>query len=137
MQMAFLGMSPNSRITAVPMQAEAIRLDSVLVQLTLASDGRQITSINNSSSVVGNWVSPSSSAREWEVRATLTSGEVPSSGTLETWEALTSSRTWSLILASEGSAFSQLTFEFRKVGSTDPEETVPFNVLSAEVTGII
>lgn len=96
------------------------------------SDGT-IQTINGSITFdFGAWVSPASSADEWEIRATLASGSVPT-GTRGSWLPLTSTREWVLTRSSDGMYESDLTFEFRRVGDTDPEVTITTNLLQVEV----
>lgn len=59
-----------------------------------------IYSVNSNGTVTGNNVTQYSwllvgSASDYEVRATLSSGTTPSSGTLNTWQGLGTSRSWS------------------------------------------
>ena len=75
------------------------------------SDGDIVAPSGTPSASLGDWIDPKSSAPgDYEIRATLSSGSTPS-GTLNTWQALTSSRTWSL--TGTNSATSQIFFEIR------------------------
>lgn len=81
----------------------------------------------------GAWVQPQTKAHEWEIRATRTSGLSPTGSPLNTWLPLTTDRVWSLTRSSTGAFQSRLTFEFRRVGATDPEVTIALNELDVEV----
>ena len=94
--------------------------------------GQYESLVNSVPTTEGDWVSPLSAASNWEIRATVTSGVTPS-GTVNTWLALTSDRTWELIQSVVGTSTSTLTFEFRRVGGSAAEYTVAGNVLTAEV----
>lgn len=77
---------------------------------------------------VGDTTSPAIESDEWkrkqgsgegtgfEIRATKVSGADPTSGALNTWQALSTSRTWQLNVAVTTS--SELDIEIRKVGTT-------------------
>jgi hypothetical protein len=62
------------------------------------------------------WVNPPSAAADYEVRATLISGDTPT-GTLNTWLNLGTTRTWLLMAASTALRCS-LTIEIRRSGGT-------------------
>lgn len=99
------------------------------------ASGQYETDANGSSTNQGNWVTPPSSAANWQMRAILTSGSSPSFGVLNTWLSMTADRTWGNIQPASGVGFRQsvLTFEFRRVGGTAAEFAVTGNVLTAEV----
>ena len=62
----------------------------------------------------GDWITPKASApSDYEARATLDSGDTPT-GTLNSWQALTSNRAWSLTQSTTGSKQAILTIEIRK-----------------------
>lgn len=62
----------------------------------LTSAGLERKIVIGSYSTLGNWITPAAAAPgAYEVRATLNSGDTPT-GTLATWLALTSDRTWEL-----------------------------------------
>jgi len=74
------------------------------------SDG-DIVAPSGTSASLGDWIDPKSSAPgDYEIRATLISGTV-TSGTIGTWQALTSSRTWSI--TNGISRTTQIFFEIR------------------------
>ena len=80
------------------------------------SDGDIVAPSGTPSASLGDWVDPKSSAPgDYEIRATVTSGTL-SSGTTNTWQALTSSRTWSI--TSSGSKLTQVFFEIRDSSGT-------------------
>jgi hypothetical protein len=83
---------------------------------TLESDGDVISATTGDGSLdAGDWISPKASApSDYEVRATLDSGDPPT-GTVSSWLALTSNRSWSLTQFAAGSSKeSNLTIEIRK-----------------------
>ena len=75
------------------------------------SDGDIIATSGTPSASLGDWIDPKGSAPGlYEIRATVTSGTL-SSGTANTWQALTSSRTWSI--TSTNTKITQIFFEIR------------------------
>jgi hypothetical protein len=81
----------------------------------------------------GNWVEPAGAANEWEIRATVTSGSTPTSGTVGSFLALSTTREWQVARGTTGTSTSTLTFEWRRVGLTTIEYTTTGNVLTATV----
>lgn len=132
-----LGSGSSSIVTAQTVAVFAASVGgTATASVVFRANGSQATGENGSFSVVGNWVNPAFAANEWEVRATLDSGVTPSVGALNTWQPLASDRTWSLSRIAVGVSECSLTFEFRRVGTSDPEVTVSFNTLSAERSDI-
>lgn len=127
-----LGSGSSSIVTAQTVAVSALSTSTATASVVFRANGSQATGENGSLSTIGNWVNPAFAANEWEIRATLDSGVTPSVGTLNTWEALTSDRIWSLSRLSVGISECSLTFEFRRAGASDPEVTVALNTLSAE-----
>jgi hypothetical protein len=107
--------------------------DNAFVSITFESDGDIISNSQLGANLdEGDWVNPKSAAPgSYEIRATLVSGDTPV-GTLGSWLALTSNRTWSLTKLSgvAGSRQSELTVEIR-LGTTVLDTTTV--TLSAEV----
>lgn len=135
-QMNFLGGVSSSIITAQAVEILALVFSgTATASVIFATNGTQKTSQNGSNTSIGNWVSPSFTAEEWEIRATLDSGATPDTGALSTWQDFSTDREWSLSLSEEGSATSSLIFDFRRVGNTDPEITVSPVNLSVENIG--
>jgi len=60
----------------------------------------------------------SGAAGDYEVRATVTSGSTPSSGTIDTWMACSTTRTWENIITGLGEIESVLLIEVRLASST-------------------
>lgn len=131
---AFLGSSGTSTITAQSTSVSAGSFNSSNAGFQFTSSGAQLNIRNGSQTIVGNWVTPPSSADQWEIRAILTSGDAPIGASLNTWIPLTTTRTWELFGNSPGIILSAvMTFEFRRVGGSTPEVTVTGNTISVEV----
>jgi hypothetical protein len=132
-QMNLLGGVESSIITAQVAIVSETSTSTVDVSITFGATGDQFTTINGSNTILGDWVTPKSSADLWEIRATLDSGATPNGSALGTWLPLTTSRTWGLTRSDVGESNSVLTFEFRKAGGSSAEYTVSLNSLTAEV----
>jgi hypothetical protein len=128
-----LGNQSSSQITAGTVIVEDISVGSSSVSVTFSPVGTYFTSIKGSNTVLGNWVTPPSMASGWEIRATLTGGTEDSPGVLNTWQPINTNRSWEVSRSAVGSSDSVLTFDFRRVGSTDPEVSIEGNFLSVEV----
>lgn len=133
-QMALLGSSGSSIITARDLQVTAFSDTAASAAISFRADGAQSRIVNGSQTVVGNWVAPAYTANEWEIRVTLVSGDTPT-GTLGSWLPLTSTRTWTLSTNVVDIKESSLTVDFRKVGDTDPVTTITGFSLTAIVEG--
>ena len=131
MQMAFLGASGNASITAVAQQVARINLGTAEAAIAFFANGQQANIRNGSVSVIGNWVTPTTSADQWEVRATLVSGDTPI-GSLNTWQALNIDRSWTVSANANEIKESFLTFEFRKIGDVTVDTTITDSSIYAE-----
>lgn len=101
---------PDSTIT------EQFVSGSATAGIQFQSDGDVVSTSGTPSSSLGDWIIPKSSAPGgYEIRATVTSGTL-TSGTANTWQALTSSRTWSI--TSSNSRTTQIFFEIRDGAGT-------------------
>lgn len=74
-----------------------------------------------SASLGYDWVTPTSNAPNYDVRATLVSGDTPS-GTLNSWLPLSSSRSWSLTAVADAYACT-LTIEIRDAATQTIRDT--------------
>lgn len=83
---------------------------SVTASYTLDSDGKVY---KNASAELETWLI-SGAAADFEARATLQNGSTPTSGTMDTWLALSSDRTWSLTAAAGVSDGCQFLIEIRR-----------------------
>jgi hypothetical protein len=111
----FYGKS-NETITLSGVAISSTGGGSQTATYTLESDGdivRFTTPLGSGD--IGDWISPKSAApSNYEVRATLNSGSL-TSGTTDSWLALTSNRSWSLTRVVVGAADQvDLTIEIRK-----------------------
>lgn len=64
----------------------------------------------------GNWVTPTSQASNYEVRASLNFGFA--TGTFDTWLALSSTREWSASAAIGSSELAEIVLDIRRIGTS-------------------
>jgi hypothetical protein len=113
---AIIGSLGGDQITLFGVAVSSIGLGSQTATYTLESDGdivRATTPLGSAD--IGDWIIPKASAPgTYEVRATLNSGTL-TSGTTESWLALTSNRSWTLTRIIVGAADTvDLTIEIRR-----------------------
>ena len=118
-------------ITAI--MAGNARGSAPLVAINNASDSAFVFSpntatasytLNNSGQVVlgnsgffENWIIPQVGMSDYEARATLNSGSI-TSGTLDAWVSLGTSRTWQVVRSISGVSGANLTIEIRLTGGS-------------------
>ncbi len=129
---AFLGNEGTSTITAVSGVVEAFSVGApAIAGIRFKTTGLEESIQGNFVTGLTNWVNPSSSASNWEIRATLDSGNTPTTGSLGVWQNFSVDRVWTIEAAVNQIRSSTLTFEFRKVGGSSAEATVSGTVLTA------
>jgi len=113
--LAAFGAIGGDRVQLSNVSVSSIGAGSQTATYTLESDGDVMSNSTIFGPVdEGDWVTPKTSAPgTYEARATLDSGDTPT-GTLNTWQALTSNRAWSLTQATVGSQQAILTIQIRK-----------------------
>jgi hypothetical protein len=78
-----------------------------------------------------NWVTPTSSASLYEVRATKVSGDTPNAGSaLNTWLACTTNRSWALYLTGVGVFACTLTIEIRDAATQTVQDTATITMMA-------
>jgi hypothetical protein len=115
--LAAFGAIGGDRISLSNVNVSATGATSQTATYTLESDGDVISATTDGGSVdEGDWIAPKANApSDYECRVTLDSGDTPTTGTLNSWLALTSDRSWTLsVIASGNSAQCSLTVEIRK-----------------------
>lgn len=134
MQQMLLGSAGGSLLQPQSMTVSDIGSSGTIsAALNFGSNGQQFTTRGSSNTVLNNWVIPTDTADEWEIRAQLVSGDTPTTGSINTWESLGSvNRTWSLSRSAIGTSSCNLTFEFRPVGGSSPTETITGNTITVE-----
>jgi hypothetical protein len=76
--------------------------------------------------VIGYWLTPQTNMSDYEIRATLNSGDTPT-GTLSTWEALTTDRQWTLQTSTPLDVVTcNLTIEIRWTGNNVVQDSATF-----------
>jgi len=92
-------------------------LSSATAGYRLTSGGQIEHNQQNSYSNVGQWITPTSQASNYEVFATLDSGAL-ASGATGVWESLASSREWICFAAQNNYEFAIITLQIRRIGTT-------------------
>ena len=78
-----------------------------------------------------NWITPTSSASLYEVRATKVSGDTPNAGSaLNTWLACTTTRSWALYLTGVGRFDCVLTIEIRDAATQTVRDTATITMMT-------
>ena len=78
-----------------------------------------------------NWITPTSSASLYEVRATKVSGDTPNAGSaLNTWLACTTNRSWALYLTGVGVLNCVLTIEIRDAATQTIRDTATITMMA-------
>lgn len=101
--------------------------------ISFNSNGSYSVYYNGVPIVDGYWITPQTNMSDYEIRATLDSGDTPDTGTQGSWLALSTSREWTQASAS-GIETSSLTFEIRWTGDNTVQDTNTF-VLTASDSG--
>lgn len=81
--------------------------------------------------VVGQWISPVANVGDYEVRATLSSGDTPT-GTIGSWEALSTTRSWTLTNDDTFDSCSIL-LEIRWTGDNLVKDSATYTLLSTSL----
>lgn len=81
--------------------------------------------------VVGQWISPVANVGDYEVRATLSSGDTPT-GTIGSWEALSTTRSWTLTNDDTSDSCSIL-LEIRWTGDNLVKDSATYTLLSTSL----
>ncbi len=104
----------------------------------VSSTGDFYKYILNTPVVISSWITPATHVSEYEIRATLSSGSSPTTGTLDTWQALSTSRSWTLVTATEEDTDSSvLLLEIRWTGNNTVQDsaTITLNVTGPPLGG--
>lgn len=72
--------------------------------------------------VDGYWITPQTNISQYEIYATKDSGTTPTTGTLTTWQALSTTRSWTLTSLSSD-VTCDLTFQIRWTGDNSVQDT--------------
>ncbi len=106
---------PTSTLTATDFE---LHPSSATAWLQFRNDGAVYDQDNSKR---GDWILPNGAAPDdYEIRANSSSPDTPDSGTMDTWLALSSSRTWSESRSGVGIDSKTFTVDIRKGSSGDP-----------------
>lgn len=112
-------MASALRLIAGPFGAQDVQFGpaTALAAVTFESDGDVISTTSVGAVDAGDWIAPKAAAPgTYEIMAHLESGSI-TTGTLDTWMALSSSRAWQIEQLVVGSTTAVLTISIRQ-GST-------------------
>ena len=109
---------PAFEITPTSLFAVAFDPSSANVNINFQRDG-DISALGGTPGA-GAWIEPRSATigDSYQIRATLNSGTSPASGTLNTWQALSSTRAWSWTRSGIGFTLANVTFQIRRVSDS-------------------
>lgn len=122
MQMLLAADGTTARLHAHHVTALAVHPTEADAQAHFQSDGRVFYYANGQvdAQPAGEWLSSApdpATAAGYEIRATLVSGSL-SSGLLNTWEALSTTRIWVVTQTAIGARSTTLLFEIRRSGGS-------------------
>jgi len=110
--------SPGAVITIATQYIDDTNTPSANAAYYLYSTGVAYSVTSSGPAVnLGNWVTPTSAAANYEVYATLVSGTL-SSGTTGSWLPLSTTRSWSRSRGTSGFTYAQITVDIRLIGTT-------------------
>lgn len=114
--MALLG-AAGDRVRVTDQAIQALSSTTATAVYRVASDGKVYSVVNGGAArELEQWCTPTTSAGNYEARATVTAGAL-TSGTTGSWVALTSTRDWTLQETVSGTAaLCTFTIELRPIG---------------------
>lgn len=130
---ADIGMVSHNIQTVVVNPGPALTSISFAVGGNLTAQGT--TSISPAINTTLEWLKDvaASVGADWDLRATLTAGSTPTTGTMNTWLNLGTARSWTnLASGNDVIQTSTITFDFAPTGETTPLVTVTGTILYSE-----
>lgn len=76
------------------------------------------------------WVTPQLNMGDYEIRATLSSGDTPT-GTFDTWEALSTTREWALVAGTDENLTSSILIEIRWTGNNVVQDSATYTLTAS------
>lgn len=121
-QMALLG-AVGDRVDFIDANVTATRAGAgASAAYQINTNGSDYQIVNGTSTVLTQWVTPTTSGGNYEVFATLTGGSL-SSGTTGSWVATSTSPQWTRTQAVVGSSDATLSMQVRATGSSTVLDT--------------
>jgi len=99
---------------------------SMTAGVSLNGNGSLSIYYNGSPIVVGDWITPQTNMSDYEVRATLSSGDTPD-GTLGSWLSLATTKSWTL-QSSSGALSSDILLEVRWTGDNSVQDSATYTL---------
>jgi hypothetical protein len=119
-------------ISNTTVEAFVVLSGTATASYRLGSDGNISEVVNGAAAVdIGDWVTPKSFAANYEVYATYT-GDTPSTGTFGSWQALTSTRIWTVARPTVGESIAYVTLQIRKIGTTTILDTATITLIASK-----
>jgi len=82
------------------------------------------------------WLTPQVNMGDYEIRATLSSGDTPDTGTIGSWEALSTTREWTLVEeTADASETCDLLIEIRWTGDNEVKDSATYTLSANNPTG--
>lgn len=104
--------------------------NSMTAGVSLNGNGSLSIYYNGSPIVVGYWITPQTNMSDYEVRATLSSGNTPT-GTLGSWLSLGTTKSWTL-QSSSGALSSVILLEIRWTGDNSVQDSATYTLNASD-----
>lgn len=75
---------------------------------------------------VNNWIAPNTNHSQYEIRATLSSGDTPTGSALNTWLSLATTQAWYLAVSATSSESCELQVQIRWTGNNEVQDTANY-----------
>lgn len=111
------GMGGGVKIKPIAGSANHVVAGVATANVAFNASGSQVKTEGGTPTNLGNWIQPLIGMAGYEIRATLTSGTNPTTGTMNTWQNLGTSRLWENSQAVVGTKTSTILFEIREAAS--------------------
>lgn len=97
--------------------------------VSFSSAGMYSRYINDSPINISNWLAPQTNMSQYEIRATVSSGSTPDTGTIGSWETLDTLREWTLTNATPATTdTSVLLIEIRWTGDNTVQDSATYTL---------
>lgn len=96
--------------------------------IVFGSNGAYYKYLHDTPVEISKWLTPQTNMGNYEIKATLDSGDTPT-GTFDTWEALSSTRSWTLVSSTVSETLtSTVTIEIRWTGNDVVQDTATYTL---------
>ncbi len=120
---ALSGESAAPNVIEIPDGVTSEAYSEATAGISFNNNGSYALYYNGVPIVDGYWITPQTNISEYEIYATLDSGDTPT-GTFSSWLPLSTSRSWTLASTSpSGILTSEITFKIRWTGNNEEQDT--------------